>query len=90
MLPQLNRAFRSVLCLPSSLRSPPSLPPSFSSPQVLSQLNRAGMPVGVERAIAFRATSLAHTAAPLVAALVTTRLGARFGWQTVCKVYAVR
>eukprot|EP01051_Picozoa_sp_SAG22_P013628 SAG22_NODE_1548_length_4150_cov_2.816095_7_plen_274_part_00 len=55
---------------------------------VLSQLNHAWMPEGVERAIAFRATSLAHTAAPLFAALVTTRLGARLGWRAVCYFYA--
>ena len=55
---------------------------------VMSQLNRNWMPAGVERAIAFRVTGLAHTAAPLLGALITTRLGARFGWRTVCYVYA--
>eukprot|EP01052_Picozoa_sp_SAG31_P013863 SAG31_NODE_845_length_11547_cov_8.098096_9_plen_451_part_00 len=55
---------------------------------VLSQLNQAWMPKGVERAIAFRVTGLAHTAAPLFAALLTTRLGSRLGWRAVCYFYA--
>ena len=55
---------------------------------VTSQLNRAWMPAGVERAIAFRATGLAHSAAPLFGALITTRLGARAGWRSVCMAYA--
>lgn len=47
---------------------------------VISQLQGAWMPTGVERAIAFRFTGLAHTAAPLFGALLTTRIGDKFGW----------
>ena len=55
---------------------------------VISQLQGAWMPTGVERAIAFRFTGLAHTAAPLFGALLTTRIGDKYGWRAVCYSYA--
>jgi MFS family permease len=60
---------------------------------VNSQLARDWMPRGggsggVERAWAQRFTSLSHNASPLLAALITPRIAQRYGWRTVCYVYA--
>eukprot|EP01047_Picozoa_sp_COSAG01_P075458 COSAG01_NODE_12938_length_1660_cov_1.127482_2_plen_110_part_00 len=60
---------------------------------VNSQLARDWMPRGggsggVERAWAQRFTSLSHNASPLLAALITPRIAQRYGWRTVCYIYA--
>ena len=54
-----------------------------------SQLNRNWMPRGgggggVERAWANRFISFSHNICPLLAALLTPRIAARFGWRAVC------
>jgi hypothetical protein len=55
---------------------------------VKSELGRDWMKVGVERAWAARFNSISHSACPLLAALITTRISERFGWRVVCYVYA--
>ena len=55
---------------------------------VQSQISRDWMPLGVERAWAYRFLSLSHSSTPLLAALFTPRIANHFGWRTVCYLYA--
>ena len=63
---------------------------AFQGPMspVQSQIARDWMPAGVERAWAYRMLSLSHSSTPLLAALFTPRIANRFGWRTVCYLYA--
>lgn len=55
---------------------------------VKSQLGRDWMKNGIERAWAARFNSISHSSCPLLAALITTRISARFSWRAVCYIYA--